>query len=131
MQHQHKRGRGPRPNYRPEGWRRPAHNVPVNIADHGAYFTAHVYAVGFAKADIKVIVSDDTLYIHGVRTPAEEPPDFLLQEFPVRHFERSFQLSEHADKTAITAEVDAHGVLVITVPKLASAQAKDIEVEVR
>ena len=124
----HPRAKRRRPQYRERGWRRPAHNVPVNIADHGDRYTAHVYAVGFGRGDIAVQVEGNTLYIHGERTPTSEPPEFLLQEFPVRHFQRSFALSEHADREAITARVDEAGVLVITVPKLPSAQAETVEV---
>ena len=112
------------------GWRRPAHNVPVNIIDHGDHFTAQVYAVGFAKADIEIYVSGDTLYIAGRRTPADDAPNFLLQEFPIKHFERSFELSEVADRARITAQVDEQGVLVITVPKVASASQPDLRIAV-
>ena len=130
MNHHDRRRRRTRPQYRQRGYRRPAHNVPVNIADHGEHFVARVYAIGFGREDIRVQVEGDTMYISGQRTPAAEPPEFLLQEFPVRHFERSFQLSEHADRQAITARVDEAGVLEITVPKLPSARAETVEVAV-
>ena len=119
-----------RPAYRPAGYRRPAHNVPVNLAEHADHFTAHVYCTPFTRDDLSVSVVGDTLYISGRREPAEAPPEFLLQEFPVKRFERSFQLSERADREAITARVDEGGVLVVTVPKVAGAQAREIEVPV-
>lgn len=121
--------RSRRPAGRPDTWRRPAHNVPVNIAEYPDRFVAHVYAIGFARADVSVTVSGETLYISG-RRQAPEEPDFLLQEFPIKRFERAFELSEQVDRSAITARVAEGGVLEIVAPKLASAQQPDLEIAV-
>ncbi|MEM9931533.1 MAG: Hsp20/alpha crystallin family protein, partial [Bacteroidota bacterium] len=97
MHHRHRhpgRGRGRhrqharrRPQYGP---RRPKHNVPVNILETPTGFEARVFCVGFAKEDIKISVFNDMIYISGTRTPADEHPDFLLQEYPIKSFERWF-----------------------------------------
>lgn len=117
------------PAGRPDAWRRPAHNVPVNVAEYDDRYVMHVYCVGFAREGIEVTVTGDTLYVAGRREPAEDP-EFLLQEFPIRRFERAFELSEHADRAATTARLTEAGVLEVTVPKLASAQRPDVRVEV-
>lgn len=115
--------------YRSAGWRRPKHNVPVNIIEYQDRFEAHVYALGFAKADVSITVSDDIMYISGKRKPHEDRPNFILQEYPIKSFERSFELSERADQAQISAKME-EGVIVITVQKVASAQRPDVKVTV-
>src|SRR5687768_11281640 len=77
--------------FRGSGWyRRPKYNVPLNVVDNDTNFEVHVYALGFAKENIRISVQDDILYISGTRTIDENnPPNFSLQEYPVKSFERS------------------------------------------
>ncbi|MBC6995775.1 Hsp20/alpha crystallin family protein [Lewinella lacunae] len=121
------RGRGHRrPHYGP---RRPKHNVPVNILYTDTGFEAHVFCVGFAKENIRINLTNDLIYISGTRKPEEEYPDFLLQEYPVKSFERWFELSEKVDQAGITAAF-RDGILVITAPWLPTAQPPEREVKV-
>jgi HSP20 family protein len=107
------------------GYRRPKYNVPVNIREHETGYEAQVFCVGYPKESIDVSVVGDMLYISGTRTPEGDPnPDFLLQEFPIKSFERSFELSHKVDKTGIRAKVD-NGILTITVPKTESARDEE------
>lgn len=131
MSHQHRRRRGPRQGRRGHaaGWRRPKHNVPVNIIEYDDRFEAHVYALGFAKENIRITVSNDVMYISGRREPAEEFPNFMLQEYPIKSFERSFELSEWADQTAISAKM-VDGVTIISVHKTPDAKRPDVSVKV-
>jgi HSP20 family protein len=133
MSHHHQRrrhgqgrGRGHRAG---TSWRRPKHNVPVNIIEHDDHFEAMVFAVGFAKEEIRITISNDVLYISGQREPADEYPNFLLQEYPIKSFERWFELSDKADQRAITAQ-QVDGILHIKVPKVAQAVHPDHEVEI-
>ena len=130
MQHQSQsqsRGRSRRrPQYGP---RRPKHNVPVNIAETDRGFTAYVYCVGFAKENVHVTLTDRHIYISGTRTPSDANPDFLLQEYPIKSFERWFELSERVDRAAITAHFE-EGVLVIEAPKTEAAQGMEREVPI-
>ncbi len=111
-------------------FRRPKFNVPVNIIDEETYFEAWVYCVSFKKEEIKISVSEDTLYITGKRAPEQEFPNFLLQEYPIKSFERVFELSHRADQEKIVARME-DGVLKIKVPKLVEAapDMKDVTIE--
>jgi HSP20 family protein len=126
--HQHISGRGRRrrPQYGP---RRPKHNVPVNIAETETGFRAHVFCVGFAKENVRIALTGNHIYISGTRTPEEDRPDFLLQEYPIKSFERWFELSERVDQSAITARF-ADGILVIDAPKTAAARGPEREVKI-
>ncbi len=127
----HHRGPGGRRGHRPQyGPRRPKHNVPVNIQETATGFKARVYCVGFAKEDVKISLLNDMIYISGTRKPVEEYPDFLLQEYPIKSFERWFQLSEKVDQSAISANFE-DGVLVITAPKTPEASQPEREVEIK
>ncbi|MEL6140805.1 MAG: Hsp20/alpha crystallin family protein, partial [Bacteroidota bacterium] len=54
---------------------------------------------------------------------------FMLQEYPIKSFERSFELSERADQEKISAQM-VDGVVVITVLKTKAAQRPDVEVSI-
>lgn len=112
------------------GWRRPKHNIPVNIIDHEDEFEVRVHALTYPKDQIKVTVADDTLYISGTREIEGDPnPSFLLQEYPIKSFERSFELSQRVDQAGIKAS-HKDGVLVIKVPKIQPAQGEGQEIMV-
>jgi len=112
------------------GWRRPKYNVPVNIIEHETEFEVRVHALTFAKEDIKISVVEDTLYISGSRTHEGDPsPHFLLQEYPIKSFERSFELSHRVDKSKISARHE-HGVLVVTVAKASAAMQPEINIDI-
>lgn len=117
---------GRRPQYGP---RRPKHNVPVNIQETATGFEARVFCVGFAKENVRINILNDMIYISGTRQPAEEYPDFLLQEYPIKSFERWFHLSEKVDQEAITATFE-DGVLVINAPLFPEASRPEREVAI-
>ena len=123
---QQNQGRRRRPQYGP---RRPKHNVPVNIAETDTGFEAHVFCVGFAKEDVKITLTNNHVYISGTRSPTDAHPDFLLQEYPIKSFERWFELSEHVDQSAVTARFEA-GVLIINAPKTEEAQTPERDVPI-
>lgn len=120
--HHHRR----RPQYGP---RRPKHNVPVNIAETETGFVAEVFCIGFRKEDVHVTLTDDHVYISGSRKPAEDQPDFLLQEYPIKSFERWFALSEKVDQSSVTARFE-EGILIINAPKTKQAQRPEREVAI-
>lgn len=120
--HGHYRGWG--------GYRRPKHNVPVNIIDNATHYEVHVYALGFAKENIKLSVTGDVLYITGTREIDENnKPNFSRQEYPIKSFERVLDLNGQVDTANITAKHE-NGVLIITLPKTAKAQNPDQEIKV-
>ncbi|MEM7573702.1 MAG: Hsp20/alpha crystallin family protein [Bacteroidota bacterium] len=122
--HQHPgHGRGHRAH------RRAKFNVPVNIIEYDDRFECHLYATGFSRDQISITISDDVIYVSGRREPEEDRPNFLLHEFPIRVFERSFELSEAVDQAAVSAKQE-NGVLIIHAPKIAEAQRPDIQIKV-
>jgi HSP20 family protein len=48
-------------NFRGEHFRRPKYNLPINIADNETNFEVYVYALGYAKENIKISVQDDII----------------------------------------------------------------------
>lgn len=119
-------GRGPWA----QNFRRPKYNVPVNIVDNTNSYEVHVYATGFDKANIRLSVADSVLYISGTRQVDENNlPNFSLQEYPIKSFERTIGLNEQVDTGNISAKQE-NGVLIITLPKTAEAQKPAQEVKI-
>ena len=67
-------------------YRRPKYNVPVNISETEGAYEVSVYAVGFDKEHIKLSIVDEALYITGTREVGDPAPQFIKQEFTVKHF---------------------------------------------
>ena len=110
--------------------RRAKYNVPVNIIEHEDSFELQLFALTYAKEHIKISVVEDHLYITGKRSPeGDASPNFLLQEYPIKSLERSFELSHRADKSNIKAH-HRDGILIVTVGKTQSAQSPEISIEV-
>lgn len=111
-------------------FRRPKHNVPVNIIDNGDVFDVHVYALGFDKENITISVSDDLLHINGTRQLEEgQEPQFLRQEYPIKSFERIIQLNDRVDVAGISARQE-NGVLIVTLPKKPEAPKSEQTIEI-
>ncbi|WP_295673548.1 Hsp20/alpha crystallin family protein [uncultured Mucilaginibacter sp.] len=117
-------------HFREGHFRRPKYNLPINIADNETNFEVYVYALGYAKENIKLSVQDDILYISGTRTVDEENlPNFSKQEYPIKSFERMLNLNGQVDVAAISAKQE-DGVLIVTLPKNAEAQKPSQEIPV-
>lgn len=111
-------------------FRRPKYNVPVNIAEIETAYEVYVYALGFAKENIKVSVAEDLLYITGTRTLDEaNAPQFRSQEYPIKNFERVIALNDQVDTEYISARQE-EGVLIVTLPKKADAQRSAQEITI-
>jgi HSP20 family protein len=111
-------------------FRRPKYNLPINIADNETNFEVYVYALGYAKENIKILVQEDILYISGTRTVDEENlPNFSKQEYPVKSFERMLNLNGRVNIAEISAS-QVEGVLIVTLPKTLQAQQQSQEIPV-
>lgn len=112
-------------------FRRPKYNVPTNVVRTEDGFEAHIFAVGFEKQNIEVSVNGDTLTVSGTRTLADDyQPDFVRQEYPIKSFERAFQISDTIDVENITAKQE-NGVLIITLPLKPDAKPNKQKVSVQ
>jgi len=100
--------------------RRPKYNVPINIIENDTHYEVHVYALGFAKENIKVSVTEDLLYITGTREIDEaNAPNFRRQEYPIKNFERVIALNGQVDTDGVNAR-QQDGVLIVTLPKVSN-----------
>ena len=117
-------------HFRGEHFRRPKYNLPINIADNETDFKVYVYALGYAKENIKISVNDDVLYISGTRVVDEENlPNFSKQEYPIKSFERMLNLNGQVDIANISAKQE-DGVLIVTLPKNPDAKKPSQEIPV-
>lgn len=85
---------------------------------------------GLQEKDVQVNVADDILTIKGEKKAEKEQKDkdYRLIERSYGSFERTLQLPGGVDADAIKASI-SDGVLKVTVPKPAAAQAKKVEVK--
>ena len=113
------------------GLRRPKYNVPLNVAETENEYEVKVYATNFSKDEIKITVVDDMLYISGSKEIDEEnAPNFVLQEFPIKNFERTLALNGKVDIENISARSE-NEVLIITLPKTKETINKGQTIEVK
>ena len=108
------------------GWFQP----PVNIQELQDRYELHLAAPGRNKSDFQLSVQDGILTIASRKQEESDlaaPQNWTRREFRTAAFERQFQLNEKMDADGITASY-TDGVLVVTLPKLQSAQtpAKDV-----
>jgi HSP20 family protein len=85
---------------------------------------------GLEDKDVKIDLSDNVLTIRGEKKAEREEKDqnYRMIERSYGSFMRSLELPAGVDAGAIKATI-ANGVLKVTVPKPAPAQAKTIEVK--
>jgi len=85
---------------------------------------------GLEEKDVQVNVADNVLTIRGEKNAEKEEKDksYRLVERTYGSFMRSLELPEGVNADAIKASIDK-GVLKVTVPKPAPAQAKKIDVK--
>ena len=104
--------------------------MPTNITEFEDRFEVHIYALSFEKENVKVSVAGDVLYITGTRNFDEaNKPNFVRQEYPVKSFERTFELSDRVDVSGIKARHE-NGVVVVVVPKKAPAAPTQQEITI-
>jgi len=81
-----------------------------------------------AKGDeVDVRFEDGTLSIHAKVEPRHENGDYLLQEYGVGDYWRTFEISEAIDAAKISAEY-AEGVLTLHLPKAEAVKPRRIPV---
>lgn len=85
---------------------------------------------GLEEKDVQINVADNLLTIRGEKKGEKEEKDknYRLVERSYGAFERTLELPDGVNADAIKASI-AKGVLKVTVPKPAPAQAKKIEVK--
>ena len=83
---------------------------------------------GVKPDDIDIKFEDGTLAIYGRVTNGRHAREkFLLQEFGIGDYYRTFRISEQIDPSKISAEM-ADGVLTLHLPKAEQAKPRKIKV---
>lgn len=101
----------------------------VDIVETANELIVHADMPGVQRDDIDIRFDDGELTIHGhvqPRQPAGQ--SYMLQQYEVGHFHRTFRLGEHVDAEKIRAEF-ARGVLTLHLPKHESARPRKIAVQ--
>lgn len=103
-------------------------SMDVTETDKDIEITAEL--PGLEEKDVQINISDNLLTIRGEKKAEKEEKDknYRLVERSYGSFERTLQLPAGINADAIKASI-AKGVLKVTVPKPAAAQAKKIEVK--
>lgn len=84
---------------------------------------------GANPEDIDIDFKDGMLTIHGkIRPRQEENTQYLLREYGVGDYWRTFQVSEAIDASKITAEY-TDGVLTLHLPKAEATRPRKISVK--
>ncbi len=111
------------------GW--PAKFAPaVDIVEKEKAYEVVADLPGMEQKNIEVKVANGTLTIRGEQREEKEEKqkDYYLQERRVGSFERSFRVPDNVEADKIEAQF-ANGVLTVTLPKAATAQAKTVEIK--
>lgn len=105
------------------GWPR------IELSDNGAELHLRAEVPGLADKDLNITVEADSLTLRGERKPnVPEGYSVHRQERPAMAFARSFTLPVRIDPEKVAATLK-DGVLEMTLPKVAEAQPRRIQVK--
>jgi len=106
-------------------WYRP----PVDILERGDELLIVADVPGATAESVDIDFEDGLLTIAGKVAPRyAEDTRFLVSEYGVGNFHRTFRVSEKIDSRGIHAEYAA-GVLTVHLPKVAAPQSRKIQVQ--
>lgn len=108
--------------------------APADLYETDEALVLEMAVPGLAPEDLEVSLEGNRLTVRGQVKPAEEKGEakvrrYYLQEIPHGSFVRTFTLPVEVDASQAKAEF-RHGILRLTVPKVAEARAKRIPIEV-
>lgn len=101
----------------------------VSFEDQGEAFVFRADVPGLSEADLNIDVSGNTLTLRGERkVEVPEGHSAHRRERAAFRFDKSYQLPSRVDAEKATATLK-HGVLTLTLPKVAEAQPRQIAVK--
>jgi HSP20 family protein len=101
----------------------------LGFEDDGTNFVLRADVPGLTEQDFQISVAGNTVTLKGERK-VEAPEGYSAhrRERSTVRFDRSFELPTRVDADKVTA-VLKHGVLTLTLPKVAEAQPRQISVK--
>lgn len=104
---------------------------PVDILEQPDAIRITVEVPGVRPEDVKISLEGNVLTIHGQKQQVAEEKTERVHRYERTYgvFERRFTLPATVDAKNIKASYD-QGVLTVTLPKMAEAQPRQIQVEV-
>ncbi len=103
---------------------------PVDVIEDASGIVLYADLPGVPKENLHVQVEADTLTIEGeVRLDMPEGMESTHAEISLPRYRRVFTLSKELDTEQVAAEFDK-GVLKLSIPKVAHAQPKKVEIRV-
>jgi HSP20 family protein len=105
-------------------------NPAVDIVESDSAYLVKAEVPGLSPENIDVQVENDVLTVRGERKSENEEQRGGYRRVERRYgsFARSFVLPKGTNPEAIDAQVE-HGVLTVTIPKVAPATARKVEVK--
>lgn len=101
----------------------------VDILESPAELTLYADMPGVRRGDVDVNFENGTLTLCGKVEPRQkQDTNFLLREYGIGDFHRTFQVSEAIDAQRITAEF-VDGVLIVHLPKVEAVRPRKIAVK--
>lgn len=109
--------------------RRPAAAPPTNMYDNGNQFILKAEVPGMSKDDLQVKIQGNYLELSGTTHPGT-PEEYKAHRVERKSstFTRSFTLTTDVDTDKVEAEL-GDGILTLTLPKVAAAKPRQIEIK--
>lgn len=105
----------------------PTYGLPVDVIETEDAFLLYATVAGVPNESVDVTFEDGVLTISAKPAPFERQGRWLRQERPWGNWSRKLELPKEVQPDGIQADVE-RGVLVVTVPKAATAQPVKIQV---
>lgn len=104
---------------------------PVDIFEDSNAIRIMAEVPGVQPQDVKISLEGNVLTVHGTKQQVAEERTERVHRYERTYgvFERTFSLPASVDANSIKASYD-NGVLTITLPKMAEARPRQIQVEV-
>jgi HSP20 family protein len=99
--------------------------IDVRANDDAVVFVCDV--PGVRREDLEITLENRVLTIRGTRNPQVSQNEQLMLGRAYGSFSRSYTLPDSVDDTKLAADL-ADGVLTITIPKLAKAKPRRIQI---
>jgi HSP20 family protein len=105
----------------------PVYTLPVDVLETDDAYLLHASVPGIPAENVEVTFEDGILNLSAKATPTKGEGRWLRQERPWGNWVRKMEMPKEVDPARIDASFD-NGVLTVTVPKAARAQAMKIPV---